>query len=562
MVVLNSATRDPRVMKEADSLQAHGYDVTVVGIGDPATDAPIIVRDDGVRILRVFWRGAVYRGLTRSMSLQALLAVALVLAFAGLAASWLHRVLPDWSPSAMNLLALLSGDRQGPGAVVAHIASLALLAGACLLSWRLLRPVLKMRTVARRTLALETEATQRYAELGSAVPELADRRGRGWRPRWPRWLPDTLADALADALHHPAGIVHLWSSRSAERRRRALAIAEVVCRVRPDVVHCHDAATLPIGAAVKRRLDCSLVYDAHEIYEMVAQGADKAARTYRYLHRKYLPLTDGFITINDSIAHYYKSTYPSLAAPTIIRNATLPAEPITYDGRLHRAAGVPLEQKILLYQGGFATKRGLEELVRAAVFLPSTWTLVMMGWGSHESALRRIATEAGASSGTGTGYGRYQLRSVRTPSVRFIPPAPPEDLVRWTAGATVGVIPYENVGLNHWYCTPNKLWEYPNAGVPILASPFPEIRRIVEGHGIGWLLPLEPTALDIAETVAGLSDEMIAQAHEACRAFIRQDNWLLYEERLVALYDELTGRWRPRPPTVPPLEARELVASA
>ncbi|HYE68658.1 MAG TPA: hypothetical protein VEA58_08600, partial [Anaerovoracaceae bacterium] len=47
--------------------------------------------------------------------------------------------------------------------------------------------------------------------------------------------------------------------------------------------------------------------------------------------------------------------------------------------------------------------------------------------------------------------------------VVFIPPAPQNDLALWTAGGTIGIIPYEKIGLNHWFCTPNKLWEYPNA---------------------------------------------------------------------------------------------------
>ncbi len=59
------------------------------------------------------------------------------------------------------------------------------------------------------------------------------------------------------------------------------------------------------------------------------------------------------------------------------------------------------------------------------------------------------------------------MRSGRDESkVRFIPPAPQKELKSWTQGATLGIIPYEGKMLNHWIATPNKLWEYPSAGVP------------------------------------------------------------------------------------------------
>src|SRR5690606_10664221 len=159
----------------------------------------------------------------------------------------------------------------------------------------------------------------------------------------------------------------------------------------------------------------------------------------------------------DSIAAWYAEKYPKLAPAVVVMNATEKAPPFDYDGRLHRAAGLPDGARILLYQGGYASKRGLDYLVRSAEHLPADWTLVMMGWGTLEAHRRGVAAE-------------IEVRTLgqRSPPVRFVPPAPQTELPLWTAGGTIGVIPYENVGLNHWFCTPNKLWEYPNAGVPVL----------------------------------------------------------------------------------------------
>jgi glycosyltransferase involved in cell wall biosynthesis len=133
--------------------------------------------------------------------------------------------------------------------------------------------------------------------------------------------------------------------------------------------------------------------------------------------------------------------------------------------------------------------------------------------------------------------------SLRAPEVaeriKFVARVPQRELAQWTAGATLGVIPYENVGLNHWFCTPNKLWEYPNAGVPIIASPFPEMRKVIEPNGIGWFLNDPLTARSIAMSINALTDEDLAEAKRNCRAFMKRDNWSVYSRRLVRAYEGL-----------------------
>jgi glycosyltransferase involved in cell wall biosynthesis len=125
----------------------------------------------------------------------------------------------------------------------------------------------------------------------------------------------------------------------------------------------------------------------------------------------------------------------------------------------------------------------------------------------------------------------------------FHPGVPREELHLWSAGASVGVIPYENVVMNHWICSPNKLWEFPTAGVPIIVQPYPELRDVVETYGCGWILPEVFTPQAIATLIGTLSDKELARAHEGCLRFIEADNWeAVYEKRLVAFYNSLETR--------------------
>jgi len=74
---------------------------------------------------------------------------------------------------------------------------------------------------------------------------------------------------------------------------------------------------------------------------------------------------------------------------------------------------------------------------------------------------------------------------------------PQRDLLAITATADAGVIPYQATCLNNFYCTPNKLFEFIAAGLPILASDLPELRRFVADNGIGQV-----TDLSSAESMA------------------------------------------------------------
>lgn len=70
----------------------------------------------------------------------------------------------------------------------------------------------------------------------------------------------------------------------------------------------------------------------------------------------------------------------------------------------------------------------------------------------------------------------------------------------------IGVMMYSNNGgINHKYCTPNKLYGYPMMGLPILASSQKVLQKTVEGNGIGVCVD-QQSADAIYEAVRSLMD--------------------------------------------------------
>jgi hypothetical protein len=78
--------------------------------------------------------------------------------------------------------------------------------------------------------------------------------------------------------------------------------------------------------------------------------------------------------------------------------------------------------------------------------------------------------------------------------------------------------------------------------------------RLVTANGIGFLLPRDFSASDIAFIVNNLTDETLTEARLSCRRFVETNNWNLYAARLLDLYecierDIRTGMWpEPRSP--------------
>ena len=350
-----------------------------------------------------------------------------------------------------------------------------------------------------------------------------------------------LAQALVGAAGRLAWRVWIVSSRPFKRAaRRALLVPHkplmfldyyrrayrLVRADPPDALHAHDLNTLPVAAALARRVGLPLTYDAHELYPEISTLSRREAATWRLLERRLAKRADHLLTVCDSIAAEIESRY-GVARPTVLLNC--PDGGAAGAGEEERAGAAAMlrakadldreDEPIVLYQGGFAPHRGLDTLVRAAGAL-ERGTVVLMGWGRLEEELRALVAREGVG-------GR----------VRIVGPVPQEEVVAYAAGAAVGVIPYEPVGLNNTYTTPNKLFDYMAAGLPVAASRLPELIRFVEEGGMGLTFtPGDPASLAAALNAILADPARYERMRERAREAGRRYTWERESAKLLALY--------------------------
>ncbi len=262
------------------------------------------------------------------------------------------------------------------------------------------------------------------------------------------------------------------------------------------VYHASDLYVLPALAGAARRHGAKLLLDARELYPHVDATAGKpwARWTWTALERRYLPRTDAIVTVNDSIADRMAATY-GMARPVVVPNVP-ERQTVPRTDALRDLLGIPADRRIVLYQGLVRVGRGLRRLVDAMRDVPEAH-LVVIGDGPNKHVIVAQATRALP--------GR----------AHFLPHTPPGDLLRLTASADLGVHVPPPLTLSIELALPNKLFEYLMAGLPVVVSALPEMRRVVEGFDVG--LTVDPTDRDaIAAAIRrALSDTDARQRWQA-----------------------------------------------
>jgi glycosyltransferase involved in cell wall biosynthesis len=287
-----------------------------------------------------------------------------------------------------------------------------------------------------------------------------------------------------------------------------------------DIYHCHDLNTLPVGYKAKRRTAGKLVYDSHELFAELHYFPRLERWILRLLEAFLIRCTDAVITVNEFAARELSRRY-RIGLPVVVRNCPPLARQINEgcNGSLREWLGLDDTVTIIVHVGIFKKSRGSEKLVSAAPFL-NDGVIVFLGWSNEEAELKELVRSRGLED-----------------RVFFATPVAPGQVVTHISSAQVGVVLFRNFSLNHYYATPNKLWEYMNAGLPVVASNFPVLKAIVEDYRLGCTCnPEDPQ--DIANAINYiLSDrsryeEMKKNALEAAKIF----NWENESVRLLEVY--------------------------
>jgi len=297
---------------------------------------------------------------------------------------------------------------------------------------------------------------------------------------------------------------------------------QLLLAARAQVYHAHDLDALWPAARAAKRLDAPLIYDSHEFWtEQSSLVQRPAVRAFwAHLEKWLIKKAHRTIAVSDSIARTLQERY-HLETVTVLRNLPLYRPPVESD-RIRAELGLDAGRPIVLYQGGFLTENGLAEQIEAAAGF-DTAAFVLIGDGPCEAALKKQVQETGMGG-----------------KVFFISRVPFQELHSYTCAADLGLCLIKGRGKSFYYSMPNKLFEYLMAGVPVLASDFPEMRRVIADTGAGEVVDPQDVPAISQGVGTMLGDETRYQAYRnAALTAARTYSWEREAHKLIQLYATL-----------------------
>jgi glycosyltransferase involved in cell wall biosynthesis len=295
----------------------------------------------------------------------------------------------------------------------------------------------------------------------------------------------------------------------------------------PEILHCHDFDTLPAGLWWGRRHGLPVVYDAHEYYAELARprlsglAGKLLYQIIRTGEQFGARLAAAVITVDDTLGDIYRKTNrrvvivghypPGEQAQQPSCAFSHPELRLIYAGRLSRDRGLLAYAEIL---GELRRREIPARLSLAGVFTPA----------DEENAFWEATGD---------------LR-------------PYVDFKGWVAYDQVPeILRSADVGLailmpepRYVAALPVKLFEYMAAGLPVIASQFPQITQVVQSSACGVVIdPRHPSQAADAIVQWWQDPAAARQAGENGRqAILGTYNWEQLVGQVDNLYRALVGK--------------------
>ena len=232
-----------------------------------------------------------------------------------------------------------------------------------------------------------------------------------------------------------------------------------------------------------------MIYDSHEYFTETPElvNRPRVQRVWKRIEGFVVPRLKEMITVCDSIAELFEQQYGVKCH--VVRN--IPSRAALPSKGDKMALDLPGDKRLLVLQGsGINIQRGAEELVEAMRYLDDCF-LMVIGGGDVLPTRKNMVSE-------------WHLED----RVRFFPRMPYQQMMAYTQLAEFGFILDKDTNLNYRFCLPNKLFDFIQAGVPVVASHLVEIEKIITKYNIGLFIP-DHDPKSIAATIKeGLGDSL------------------------------------------------------
>lgn len=376
-----------------------------------------------------------------------------------------------------------------------------------------------MQATARNPRAFEMISGRAIRRFG------LNRRAGLWNRRLARQRALVRGSSRSEKRERPIS----WERAEPQIRDLEVAYAGLLDRLAPAVIQANDFHTLPTAVHAKRRAaaqgrSVKVLYDSHEDAAGLEQhyGARRSA-AFAEVEATYIGEVDAVMTVSPQLGRRLQDRYGLKTPPAVVLNAPPQGSAHSQVPSLRDLIGIADDIPLGVYAGGVNKNRGLDLLIQAIGRLPELHVALVLTTISERT--RDLMTA-------------WVEQEAVTDRVHFVPAVRPHEVAAYLSDGDLGFVVASNEVANHNVSLPNKLFEYLQAGLPIVTSNLDALEDFVESYGIGCVFPY-PDVDALVKCIRWVLDNRPSLREAITPEFLRTFSWEGSQNALLAVYQDL-----------------------
>lgn len=224
------------------------------------------------------------------------------------------------------------------------------------------------------------------------------------------------------------------------------------------LLYMHDYYVPFIGLLLSKILSKKWVYDAHELL-LQRKGHKYSMRELFFIILERIAIRKANLVISANEERKRIITYIYKLKSSISVSNIAPCS--------HNSIGINHENTIV-YQGIMSEERQISKYINMMVLLPEYVKMKLIGNGPDIDMYKQQVKNLGLEN-----------RVILTGRIPY------SKLIEESKVCKIGIVSYLMDDLNNYYCSPNKLYEYVQSGIPVIVSPQPFLVSVVKTYKIG-----------------------------------------------------------------------------
>ena len=259
-----------------------------------------------------------------------------------------------------------------------------------------------------------------------------------------------------------------------------------------DYIWCNDLPTLYPGLKLSKYYHCKLIYDSHEIFvETLNQFFPLNRKLHHSIRLNFMKLSgkrmerflvrkiDSFVTVNSSLSDYFLKEYNFKEKIHVIYNYPSSLRKSNKKNQIRKELNINEDDFVFIFQGILNHGRGLLKMVKAFSLIEDHSIILLIAGNGH------LFNE----------LNHFVNNNKLENKIKMLGRIHSQQLYHYTESSDCGINLLEEINLSKKFTTATKMFEYFQAGIPVLCSNIKENERILSKYKAGLLT--ENTVADI-----------------------------------------------------------------